>query len=472
MSQSWQDLVQLVRCLEAKVAALEAANATLQAQVDKLQTENSQLRSQLTLAEQAAKRQAAPFSRNRPKQQRKKPGRKSGDQHGTHGHRPTPDPDALDETHQAPLPSACPHCGGGDFTDCDHIEQFQDELPRQPLRRRFIIHRGTCRACGRRVQGRHPLQTSNATGACASQLGPDAQAAIVYLNKQAGLSYQKISAVFAQLHGLPISRGGCAQVVGRAGVRLEPALLEIHDHLRNAQQLTPDETGWRVGGHPVWLHAWVGDDGATAYTIDPRRSADPLLGLIGSDWSGTLTHDGYGTYDRFTEATHQQCVDHALRRARALVDKYPDNATFPLQVIDIFQGALALRDQYRAGAVDSDRLYRGHEAYTVALLEVAGQPYPTEAYRTFAQHLYNHGEQWFLFLIDATIPATNHRAEQALKTPIVNRKVFGGNQTPAGAHSQEVTSSVLHTCKNGMIEFIHFVSDALCGRVASLFATK
>jgi transposase len=370
------------------------------------------------------------------------------------------------------LPPTCPHCGGSDFTDCDRVEQFQEELPRQPLRRRFVIQRGTCRTCGHRVHGRHPLQTSNATGVCASQLGPDAQATIVYLNKHAGLSYQKISAVFAQLHGITISRGGCAQVVGRAGQRLEPALSEIHDHLRNAAQITPDETGWRVGGQPVWLHAWVGDDGATAYTIDPQRSADPLLQLIGSDWSGTLVHDGYATYDRFSEANHQQCVDHALRRARALAAKYPNNATFPLKVIDIFKAALALRDRYRAGAVDGDTLFRGHEDYTAALLEAAGKHYRTEAYRTFAQHLYNHGEQWLLFLVDATLPATNHRAEQALKTPIVNRKVFGGNQTPAGAHTQEVTSSVLHTCKNRMVEFIHFVSNALCGRVASLFATN
>ena len=74
-----------------------------------------------------------------------------------------------------------------------------------------------------------------------------------------------------------------------------------------------------------------------------------------------------------------------------------------------------------------------------------------------------------MFLIDPTIPATNHRAEQALKTPIVNRKVFGGNQTPAGARAQETTSSVLHTCKNRAIDFVNYVSDALCGCVASLF---
>ena len=44
------------------------------------------------------------------------------------------------------------------------------------------------------------------------------------------------------------------------------------------------------------------------------------------------------------------------------------------------------------------------------------------------------------FLVDPSIPATNHRAEQAEKVPIVNRKVWGGNRTPAGTEAQVVTS--------------------------------
>jgi hypothetical protein len=37
------------------------------------------------------------------------------------------------------------------------------------------------------------LQTSDALGAAAAQLGPDAQAAIVELNKQGGLSHGKVT---------------------------------------------------------------------------------------------------------------------------------------------------------------------------------------------------------------------------------------------------------------------------------------
>jgi transposase len=470
MSDARSDAERRVQALEAELQALRAAYTALQEQFQKVQKDNAELRQALQRSERAAKRQAAPFSKNKPKSERKKPGRKAGEQHGRHGQRPAPAADAIDECHQAPLPDTCPHCGGGTFTDRDTAVQFQEDIPRQPLRRQFTIQRGTCGTCGRRVQGRHPLQTSDATGACGSQLGPDAQAAIVYYNKHAGLSYGKISDAFDKLHGLAITRGGCAHVVRRAGDRLEPALIEIHEQLRAAEHLTPDETGWRVGGQLAWLHTWVGDQGATAYAIDPQRGADPLIRLIGLHWSGTMTHDGHSAYDRFAEACHQQCVDHALRRARALVDKHPDTPQFALRIIAIFTDALAARDRHLAGRLSADDLYFWHRYSTAQLLEATASPLANDEERTFAQHLANHGEQWFLFLIDARTPATNHRAEQALKTPIVNRKVFGGNQTPAGARTQEVTSSVLQTCKNRAINFVGFVSQAFCGCVASLFA--
>ena len=47
--------------------------------------------------------------------------------------------------------------------------------------------------------------------------------------------------------------------------------------------------------------------------------------------------------------------------------------------------------------------------------------------------------------------------------PIVNRKVWGGNRTQAGAQAQAVLQSTLATCKQQAVSFLHFLSDCLCG---------
>ncbi len=353
----------------------------------------------------------------------------------------------------------------------DHLDtQYQTEIPRKPIIRQFNIHCGHCEKCRKRVRGRHPLQTSDATGAARSQLGADAQAAVVYFNKRAGMSYGKIADTFDKVFGIDVTPGACAQTVLRAGRILQPVYEQIKEHLRDSKHITPDETGWRIGGHPVWLHGWVGDDGTTCYVIDPRRGADVLAEIIGWEWSGTMTHDGLASYDRFEYARHQQCVDHALRRARAMADKQSGAATiFPNQVIDLFTGALAVRDQFLDGKLEQADLAEAYEHYVSALDDLTERPRVHERNNTFATHLYCHGEQWFEFLADPTVPATNHRAEQALKTPIVNRKVWGGNRADPGGKSQEVTSSVLETCKKKAVDAFTFISNAFRGVIGCLF---
>jgi transposase len=65
-----------------------------------------------------------------------------------------------------------------------------------------------------------------------------------------------------------------------------------------------------------------------------------------------LSHDGFASYDRFTEAIHQQCVAHLLRRARKLLETATRGAVrFPRQVIELFTGAVHLRNEYLAGRV-------------------------------------------------------------------------------------------------------------------------
>lgn len=445
--------------------------------IAELEKRIAELMGRVEAVERVAKRQAAPFSKKPPKPKPKKPGRKSGQQHGQHAHRPPPPENLIDETLHASLPEHCPQCGGGNLEETHTDAIFQEEIRRQPLRRKFIIHCGTCRSCGQSHRGRHPLQTSEATGAAQSQLGSDAQATIVYLNKATGLSHGKIAELFGRCFGIALSRGGAAHVVRRARQRLEPAHQEIVGQLQNASHITPDETGWRNGGHTVWLHAWVGDNGATLYRIDPQRSADVLQTVIGLHWSGSMTHDGYSSYDRFEDAIHQQCLDHALRRAQSLLETQTGNhRRFPQEVIDLLMSALAKRESFAKATTagkEPTQEQRGdaYEDFVERLRRLTEPTRADEANERFARHLHRHVAEWFTFLLDATIPATNHRAEQALKTPIVNRKVWGGNRTDAGAQDQGVISSVLETCKRTSQNAFDYVSATFRGVVASLFSS-
>ncbi|MGH9157657.1 MAG: IS66 family transposase zinc-finger binding domain-containing protein [Acidimicrobiales bacterium] len=60
------------------------------------------------------------------------------------------------------MPSGCPDCGG-ELEVESVADQFQTELPEiAPVVTRYRVQVGRCRSCKRRVQGRHPEQTSDA----------------------------------------------------------------------------------------------------------------------------------------------------------------------------------------------------------------------------------------------------------------------------------------------------------------------
>ena len=76
-----------------------------------------------------------------------------------------PQPPRVDETYTAALPPTCPACGRA-VQRTRVATQYQEDLPIvRPVVRRFEVPVGWCGQCGRRVQGRHPLQTSEALGA-------------------------------------------------------------------------------------------------------------------------------------------------------------------------------------------------------------------------------------------------------------------------------------------------------------------
>lgn len=408
----------------------------------------------------AGNRQAAPFRNGPPQPDPQRPGRKAGEGHGSHGHRPPPPPEQIDGVLEATLPDACPHCGGTG-TDTATATPFQTEIPRRPLRRPVNIHVGCRDRCRRRIQGRHPLQTSDATGAAASQLGPDAPAAVAELNKDMGLSHGKVVGAFDKLFGIDLSRGASVQIVLRAGERLAPAYQGIVREIRGTDQLWLDETGWRPGGQPAWLHVWVGAR-ATCYQVDRRRSADVLGAVIGRAWEGALIHDGFASYDRFPAAIHQQCLFHVLRRARDMPEGAVRGAVhFPRKVIALFTEAIHLRNEHVAGRLGPPVGEAARDAFEDRLVAWVRRPRVAPAAAALAAHLLNHFAWWFSFLSDAAVPPTNASGEQAVRPGVVNRKAWGGNRTAAGAQAQGVLTSVLQTCQRQARSAVDFVSQTL-----------
>jgi transposase len=435
--------------------------AQLRQELQALREQVAKLTAALEEERRRGKRQAAPFAKGPPVAEPKPPGRKSGKRHGPHAHRSVPP--RIDETYDVPLPRTCPHCASRQVSETHLAVQYQTEIPRTVIYRRFDVHVGTCGGCGRAVADRHPLQTNAACGAAASQLGPRVHALLAILNKELGLSHGKsvklLRTLFPELH---LARATSVRSTLRTAERCAPAYEQLRIDVRGAAEVAPDETGWRVGGRPAWLHAFVSRR-ETCYVIDPTRSRQPAEQLLGLDWSGTLVHDGWSVYDHFRQAAHQQCVRHLQRRCQELLETAVRGAVrLPRAILSLVDLAFALRRAWRGHRLSGDDLAEHGLGLACELERLVAGRFTHAPNRRLAQHVRKHAMHWFWFLIDPAIQATNHWAEQAIRPAVVNRKVWGGNRTWLGARAQGIVMSVIRTCGQRAVAPFAFLLDAIC----------
>ncbi len=434
--------------------------AQLRRENQELKAENERLRGLLEEALRASKRQAAPFSRHKPKAQPQKPGRKSGQKYGRRCRRPVPE--RVDEVVEVPLPAQCPRCGGC-VEEWETVSQFQTEIPEpRVVRIEFRIHVGHCRCCRRRVQGRHGRQTSNAIGSAASQLGPRALALATQLNKGLGLTYGKTATVLEQAFGLRVSRGGLCQAMERVAEKAEPTYQALVEQVRGSPSVTPDETGWKVGGQLWWM--WVfSTPQVTVYAIQPGRGFEQAARVLGTDFAGFLVRDGWAVYRRFLHALHQSCLAHLLRRCREMIlVAGKREAEFPRSIQALLQQALQLRDRRQQEQI-SDRGVAVARGRLEARLDRSLQRcYRSSRNRRLANHLLRERDALFTFLNCPGLEATNWRAEQAIRPMVVARKVWGGNRTARGAQTQSILVSFLQTCRQQFQPVSSLLQSLLC----------
>lgn len=432
---------------------------TLEKRVERLEAEIAKLRKQLAEAERAGKRQAAPFSKGDPKEEPKKPGRKPGGGYGERHCRARPTTvdrvlDAVIEEH------CCPDCGG-ELGNERIEEQFVTDIPPVgPTVTQFNVHVADCCDCGRRVQGRHPEQISDALGAAANQIGPNALAFAVDLNKSIGASDGKIANFFRDAFKLSVNRSTLRRAFLRAARKAEPLYEHINIIVRNSGLVYPDETGWKVAGRKEWLWTFV-SPAATLYVIEPSRGFDVVEAALGGDYSGLLGRDGWAPYDALKSATHQLCLAHLIRRASRLEDVNRGGAViFPRQLKALFQGALELRDLRDAGTLSRRSFLSRANALEWDLDKLICKKFSNDENRKLAYHIIDHRQSIFSFL-HHPIEATNWPAEQAIRPAVVNRKMSAGNRSRRGARTQAVLTTVLRTARQRSLEAVKLLVDLL-----------
>ena len=425
--------------LRAENEQLRRATAALDKPVEHLEAELQQLKELLETAQRRGKRQATPFTRGTPKAEPKKPGRKVG--HPA-SHRPRPE--NVDRVEESRLPEVCATCGGSLLEDAVQV-QYQIDIPRPiPVTvTQFNIHVGHCASCGQRAQGRHAEQTSDALGAAAVQIGPNALGLAAELKHEMGLPYGKTAQVLRTATDLALQRSTLARASQRLAAKCQPTYQRLILHLRQGEVAHVDETGWKVGGQTAWLWVFANDE-VSLYVIDPTRAHEVVESVLGTDYAGVLVSDCFLAYDPLT-CTQSKCLAHLLRRCKELTEIKTGRAVqFSQDLTRLLQAAITLKDRQSHLSPHGYRVACGRlEAALDRLLE----RHLTEADNArFAKLLRKQRPRLFTFLYHETVSPTNNLAERELRPAVIVRKTGGCNRSAPGAQAHAILTSVLRTC--------------------------
>ena len=422
---------------------LEKRIESLERQLERALAENERLRKQLEEALRANKRSAAPFAKGEPKAEPKPPGRKPGSAYGQRATRPIPS--RVDEQIHVPLPACCQHCHGPIILK-NTQPQYQEDIVRMTVVRRFDVEVGTCACCGRQAQGRHPLQTSDSLRVGEVQVGPEALSMAAVLNKELGLSHERTARVLGLGYGLKWSRSGVCRALERLGNLAAPTYQQLQSSLRQSPVVWLDDTGWRVGARPQNLRVLLSEQ-VTVYVIEAHRGYAEAAAILGEDYDGFLVHDGARCFYGFERAFHQSCLQHLIRRCREMIQVASSAAAqFPLAVKTLLQQGLRLRDRHQAGSLSAHGLAVATGRLEAQLDRMLDRHFRRPDNQRLANHLRHEQPHLFTFLRCPGLHATNNFAERAIRLMAMARKTWGGNRTATGARTQQILASVLRTC--------------------------
>jgi transposase len=409
------------------------------------------LRARIEELTRSGKRQASPFSKGTRKKDPKRPGRKPGQ--GMFKTREAPAPEQLSEPPvDVPLEQpACPACGGE--LAFERVEEASiTDLPEviRPRVRLFRVAAHRCTGCGAAARGRHPELAADQRGATAHRLGPRLLAAAHHVHYRLGVPVRKLPELFRALTGTTLTQGAITlDALRKAAGAIGAKYAELCDSIRDSAWCHTDDTGWREGGSPRWLMAFVTDT-ATVYQVRRRHRNEEVRERIPADYRGTMISDRGTTYDaaELSAIKRQVCLAHVLRSiTEATGEKSGPASRFGKELKALLKRALALWHERRAGPPTEDHAARVRRAKTDITWHLRDRRLSDRDSQRLLDGLGRCHDAGSLvrFLDDPSIEPTNNRAERALRPAVIARKVSHCTRTARGTRAFEAWTSVLTT---------------------------
>ena len=416
-----------------------------------------ELETELEKLKRKQARQAAPFSRNIPKENPKRPGRIAGQ--GKFSYKTAPQATEITKVVEVPLAQqSCPKCGLELEVSPSAIRvAYNLEMPKVMAQiTEYRLEQKVCSGCGITITAQHPRVSPDQRGASAFRVSPELMSLAHVLQYQMGITAQKVPAVLDLSLGLRMTQSSLTQAAIRNSLENKP-MGEAYKALRTAvgqsEQVNTDDTSWRTNGIASYLMTVVTRD-SVVFQIRQTHTAKQVLELIPSNYQGIMGTDRFKSYNShlFNDVKQQKCLFHIIKNLKQELEKLKGRGRdYPLELQRLFKAALKLHQRYRK---QEFKLEEYQKRGQVLIRQITKQLLARKILLCVSSERirvgleYHHGRGNLLrFLENPDIHPTNNGAERALRHNVIFRKLCGGSKTDSGARALEAYSSIIQTAK-------------------------
>lgn len=370
-----------------------------------------------------------------------------------------PKPNHIDEYKDVHA-GRCGRCGSKNIR---HSEKFDEHvvedieiiiIPKTTCHRHYWYYCYDCKHTGHSGPGKDEIPYS--------YIGPVAKSIAAYLRYQVGTTYGQVERILSDLLNLKVTRSA---LVGFDEAIYQKGKL-FYDMLKKKLYLSPyccvDETGWLVlayGPGQMWTFT---TDTIALYLINKSRGSEVIKLVLGEDYLGILVSDCFSSYNPVSAGAKQKCTTHIMRKNKEL-EEFPEVEEFVNQVKDLFQRALQLKRDYKAGHATDEELVIQSAEFKNELLKITAQELKNKEAEKLRGRLIKHKDELFTFLIYPYVPPDNNLAERTLKPPIIHRKLMYFNTSLQGARHYEVIMTLAQTAKRNKQNVRELIRNLLIG---------
>lgn len=339
----------------------------------------------------------------------------------------------------------CPDCGGKLRPSDSRPRVVQQvEIVATPIEvSEHRGHAGFCPCCQKIHYSEIPAPVREA-----GLVGPRLTALVAFLKGGCHCSFTTIRKFLRDVVGVTVSRGQLRKVCGKVGDSLDVAYHELLAAAPKQAVLNVDETGHKEYAQRMWTWCFRAAT-FTLFKIDPSRSSEVLVEVLGKEFEGVLGCDYFSAYRKYMDdfgVLVQFCLAHLLRDIRFLVE-HPHR-------LNRAYGARLLKATRQVFHVIHRRQEHTAKSFAIALQDAGDELQAQATYRVpstreaqnLAQRFEQHGESYLRFITTPRIEPTNNLAEQAIRFVVIDRLVTQGSRSEAGRRWLERIWSTMATC--------------------------